>query len=507
MLDYNLTLNNRSRDTAFLELFDDKPLTTANFLYYVNNTGVNHGNYNGSFMHRLAPNFVIQGGGYWPNVIPEPPPVNVSLDPTAVVDRDGNPLTSNPTVMGESGVGTFRSNLPGTVAMALSTGPNSGTNQWFINLADNSFLDVATFPNGQPTGGPFTVFAKVAGDGMTLFNAFNGLPYTDLNPDINNDGFRDDGPFGNYDNFGNLTDGVPYLQGASGDLLVLLEKATQIDYLGSGLNTIVPSGGLTFSTRDAFIDTGTTFTNQSTTTGPLTIGAGRSLGIREGFTLNRALINHGALEPGLQLGLITVQSDYYQFADGTLKTQLRGTIADTEYDKLNVSGIAYLGGKLEVSLISGYTPAPGSSYTVLSAAALTGNFSSVVLPVLSDGLVWGYSRGSTAINLTVASADFNRNGVVDAADYILWRKTRETTGLPAYSGADGNGDGIINSADLVIWRANLGRTSGGTLSFGAGAGAGTLAGSTVPEPSALILALTAAMITTTCRARRTLKTP
>src|SRR6187200_3010977 len=69
MLDYNLTLNTRARDTVFLELFDDKPLNVANFLKYVNNTSVTHGNYNGSIMHRLVPNFVLQGGGYWPNYV------------------------------------------------------------------------------------------------------------------------------------------------------------------------------------------------------------------------------------------------------------------------------------------------------------------------------------------------------------------------------------------------------------------------------------------------------
>ena len=69
MLDYNLTLSSHSRDTVFLELFDDKPLTTANFLQYVNNTSVVHGNYNGSIMHRLYPNFVMQGGGYWQRTI------------------------------------------------------------------------------------------------------------------------------------------------------------------------------------------------------------------------------------------------------------------------------------------------------------------------------------------------------------------------------------------------------------------------------------------------------
>lgn len=48
--------------------------------------------------------------------------------------------------------------------------------------------------------------------------------------------------------------------------------------------------------------------------------------------------------------------------------------------------------------------------------------------------------------------DYNRNGSVDAADYVLWRKTRSTSGLPAFSGADGSGNGVIGFEDYGVWR-------------------------------------------------------
>jgi CSLREA domain-containing protein len=51
--------------------------------------------------------------------------------------------------------------------------------------------------------------------------------------------------------------------------------------------------------------------------------------------------------------------------------------------------------------------------------------------------------------------DFNRNGVVDAGDYVVGRKQSGSTVVPA-SGADGNGDGKVNDADLVLWRSNFG---------------------------------------------------
>ena len=118
-LDYNLTLNNRGRDSVFFELFDDKPLTVANFLKYVTNTGVEHGSYDGSIMHRLSRNFVLQGGGYYSKPINTPTAPYVALDPTGIIDFDGNANTSNLTVAGEYSVGATRSNLTGTVSMAL----------------------------------------------------------------------------------------------------------------------------------------------------------------------------------------------------------------------------------------------------------------------------------------------------------------------------------------------------------------------------------------------------
>jgi cyclophilin family peptidyl-prolyl cis-trans isomerase len=475
-LDYNLTLNTRSRSTVFFEVFDDKPLTQANFMEYVNQD-----RYDGMFMHRLAKNFVIQGGGFYPEEVVEPPPVHVSLDPTAIVDRDGNPATLNPTVMNEYSVAPIRSNLTGTIAMAKIGGqPNSATNQWFVNLANNSFLD--------SSNGGFTVFARVAGDGMTLYNAFNGLSIANLNPDVNNDGVRDGGPFYNYDSPG--TDGVPYLAGTQGDLLVIVEDAERIDYLGAGLTTDVPAGGLTFSTRDVFIDTGTVFTGS----GGLTVGPGRTLGVREGTILSRPLINLGTLAPGLQLGSITAQS-FRQDPGASLEIQLRGTTADTMYDRLVVIGGALLGGDLDVSLISGFVPAVNNSFTILTAALISGSFNDINLPELNPGLVWSVSQSLTAITLTVATGDYNRDGVVDAADFVVWSKMQNTT-VTAYSSADGNGDSMINESDLAIWRKNFGNTSGGA------AGAGSMGGAPVPEPSAALLLLIALPFVGFRRARK-----
>ena len=82
--------------------------------------------------------------------------------------------------------------------------------------------------------------------------------------------------------------------------------------------------------------------------------------------------------------------------------------------------------------------------------------------------------------------DYNDDGFVDAADYVVWRNTLGQT-VPNYgqlnaafgSGADGDGDGVITAADYDVWRARFGETASGASLPAAG----------VPEPTSLVLAL------------------
>ena len=77
--------------------------------------------------------------------------------------------------------------------------------------------------------------------------------------------------------------------------------------------------------------------------------------------------------------------------------------------------------------------------------------------------------------------DYTGDGIVDVADYNLWRSNvGDTSSLVA----DGNGDGLVDSADYVVWRKNSGRT---WLSLATGSGAG-LDVASVPEPAGFALA-------------------
>ena len=133
---------NTPEGIMFLQLTDSTtPNTVANFVTYINN-----GEYVPTIIQRSVPGFVLQGGGTKPD------------------GSNNNPVQS---LQGEPGL----HNLTGTIAMALSSGPNSGTNQWFINLADNSSL-----LDGTVDGGPFTVFGNVIDGTLSVANTIAQLP-------------------------------------------------------------------------------------------------------------------------------------------------------------------------------------------------------------------------------------------------------------------------------------------------------------------------------------------
>jgi hypothetical protein len=139
-----------------------------------------------------------------------------------------------------------------------------------------------------------------------------------------------------------------------------------------------------------------------------------------------------------------------------------------------------------------------NSFTFLTASSIIGTFRSFDLPQLASGLVWNISKTNTAYTLSVVSADYNRNGVVDMADYVLWRNSNGVTNITPYSGADGTGDGKVDAADYSLWRANFGNVQG-TVS---GAGSGSLVSGGLPEPASVLLLLCSGLMLATYRRRR-----
>lgn len=125
-----------------IELFDDKaPISAKNFKSYVQSNF-----YNGTIFHRVIPGFMMQGGG---------------MDAKMIEKQTKAPIQN------ESSNGL--KNERGTLAMARTNNPNSATSQFFINVANNDFLNKGMGNDG------YAVFAKVT-KGMEVVDKIVKVP-------------------------------------------------------------------------------------------------------------------------------------------------------------------------------------------------------------------------------------------------------------------------------------------------------------------------------------------
>lgn len=131
-----------SKGDVTLELFDEQaPVTIENFLSYVD-----AGFYDGTIFHRIIPGFMIQGGGFTPDM-------KQKQTEAPIKNEADNGLK----------------NKRGTLSMARTQDINSATTQFFINVADNDFLDHGTRDFG------YAVFARVV-EGMDVVDSIVKVP-------------------------------------------------------------------------------------------------------------------------------------------------------------------------------------------------------------------------------------------------------------------------------------------------------------------------------------------
>lgn len=134
-----ITLHTNHGDIVVELDFDRAPQTAANFLQYARD-----GFYDGTIFHRVINGFMIQGGGM--NAEMQQQPTREPIENEA-----------------DNGL----ANEPGTLAMARTSDPHSATAQFFINVADNKFLN---HTGKNPQGWGYAVFGRVV-EGMDVVNA------------------------------------------------------------------------------------------------------------------------------------------------------------------------------------------------------------------------------------------------------------------------------------------------------------------------------------------------
>ncbi len=133
-------------DIAIALNHDQAPKTSANFEQYVRD-----GHYDGTLFHRVIPGFMIQGGGF---------------------DQDFNQKPTRDPVENEADNGL--KNLTGTLAMARTQDPHSATAQFFINVADNDFLNHS---GKSIQGWGYCVFGEVV-EGMDVVERITAVDTT-----------------------------------------------------------------------------------------------------------------------------------------------------------------------------------------------------------------------------------------------------------------------------------------------------------------------------------------
>jgi cyclophilin family peptidyl-prolyl cis-trans isomerase len=143
-----------SMGSVVIELYpENAPKTVENFLQYVKD-----GFYDGTIFHRVMPGFMAQGGGF---------------------TRNMQEKKTRPAIRNEAGNGLR--NAIGTVAMARTRDPHSATAQFFINVAENDFLD---FKSPDEAGHGYAVFGRVA-SGMDVVDRMVKVPTATVGPHQN----------------------------------------------------------------------------------------------------------------------------------------------------------------------------------------------------------------------------------------------------------------------------------------------------------------------------------
>jgi hypothetical protein len=179
-------------------------------------------------------------------------------------------------------------------------------------------------------------------------------------------------------------------------------------------------------------------------------------------------------------------------------------------DFVNVNGVATLGGELHLSFLNGFVPNSSETFGILrGTGGVTGAFSNVAdgqRLATSDGVgsfIVRYGVASpfdhTLVELTsfvpALAGDYNLNGVVDAADYVLWRNN-----LGSANSLPNDDTAGVGADDYGRWRTHFGQTAG--MGSGTGEFSTLPGGASVPEPSLWLMIAVGTVVRATNRTRR-----
>jgi hypothetical protein len=182
--------------------------------------------------------------------------------------------------------------------------------------------------------------------------------------------------------------------------------------------------------------------------------------------------------PGHGIGELTVKGDFTMGSESVLEIEIGGT-STNQFDTLQVAQNVYLDGTLAVTLTGDYYPDFGQQFSVVQAVSIS-NRGIVLGGPDAENFKLIFGLGELLLESTVAGrpGDYNNDGLVDAADYTVWRDHFGTTTLP---NRDPGAVGLVGQSDYLVWKTNFGTS-------------GTGSATAVPEPGSLFLILLVALV-------------
>uniref|UniRef100_UPI0015D91763 beta strand repeat-containing protein n=1 Tax=Nevskia soli TaxID=418856 RepID=UPI0015D91763 len=233
------------------------------------------------------------------------------------------------------------------------------------------------------------------------------------------------------------------------------------NFTNAGLFTV--SAGTTFTIGGSsfnFTQTGGSATIDgtltSTTLGTLALNGGSLDGVG---TLGYNVVDSSILTPGdsaTVTGKLTVADTYAQSSSGTLDIEINGATAGTNYDVLRVAKAATLGGILDITLGSGFTPTIGETFTILTAGSLSDTFADVNGLAINSSEHFTITYNGHSVVLTVVS------GALPALSPTLTQLARHTPGLGGRFGLDAYSSQHAQTPSVT---PALGISLGGPASF------------------------------------------
>lgn len=406
------------------------PQTVANFLQYVNS-----GEYANNVFHRTVPGFILQGGGYMTN---------------------GSHIPTFGTIPGESATASLK-NTTGTIAMALSSGPDTGTSEWFVNLTNNPQLDEANPSASDYDGGPFTAFGTVVYNGMTVVNTIANLP--EVNASVESGAWTN----------------LPVLPGYTGPqtATAAVPPSDLVTF-----NPVVLPGGLTYSVSSSNqnlvaasisngslqLTPGSGAGNANVTVTATDMGGGTATSTFAVTVLNNS--------PTVVIGAGGTKSVSYTDADGTVGVvSLKG--AGSAVVSFNGSGFSQVptgkgitmnGTGLGIADISTSSTTTGSALTITTSK---GTNSINVGGITTDALKSITAKGVTLTGSLTSSATIGSVALAGAGGGTISASSIGTFTTPGAFSEDVS----LGGSGLDLKKFTAGSITGGTWTVGGSAGA------------------------------------